>query len=152
MADFYESVMADAKDAKKAANWVIGDLSAWLNKNGLNFTKNPASAKAIARLVNLIEEGTISGKQGKEVFEDVMPGADPDQVIKDKGMQQMSDDGALLELINTVLDQNPKSIEDFKNGKNRAVGFLMGQVMKASKGQANPKKANGLLVQELNKR
>lgn len=152
MADFYESVMADAKDAKKAANWVIGDLSAWLNKNGLNFTKNPASAKAIARLVNLIEEGTISGKQGKEVFEDVMQGADPDQVIKDKGMQQMSDDGALLELINTVLDQNPKSIEDFKNGKNRAVGFLMGQVMKASKGQANPKKANGLLVQELNKR
>lgn len=152
MADFYESVMADAKDAKKAANWVIGDLSAWLNKNGLNFTKNPASAKAIARLVNLIEEGTISGKQGKEVFEDVMSGADPDQVIKDKGMQQMSDDGALLELINTVLDQNPKSIEDFKNGKNRAVGFLMGQVMKASKGQANPKKANGLLVQELNKR
>lgn len=152
MADFYEEVMKDAKDAKKAANWVIGDTSAWLNKNGLNFSKNPASAKSLATLVNRIEEGVISGKQGKEVFEELMNGADPDQVIKDKGMVQMSDDSALLELIGKVLDENPKSIEDFKNGKNRAVGFLMGQVMKASKGQANPKKANQLLAEELKKR
>ena len=152
MADFYEEVMKHTKAAKKAANWVIGDLSAWLNKNGLNFAKNPADPKAIARLITLIEDGSISGKQGKVVFEEVMKGADPDQVIKEKGMIQVSDDGALLEMINKVLDENPKSIEVFKNGKNRAVGFLMGQVMKASKGQANPKKANQLLTQELSKR
>ena len=152
MADYYEAVMKTAKDPKKAANWVIGDLSAWLNKNNLSFAKNPASPEAIARLVNRVEEGVISGKQAKEVFEEVMKGADPDQVIQDKGMKQMSDDGALLEMIGKVLDENPKSIEDFKNGKSRAVGFLMGQVMKASKGQANPKKANALLSEELKKR
>lgn len=152
MADFYEEVMKTAKSAKKAANWVIGDLSAWLNKNGKNFAKNPASPEAIATLINRIEEGAISGKQGKVVFEEVMKGNDPDTVIKEKGMVQLSDDSALRELINKVLDENPKSIEDFKNGKNRAVGFLMGQVMKASKGQANPKIANKLVSEELSKR
>ncbi|MGM9959808.1 MAG: Asp-tRNA(Asn)/Glu-tRNA(Gln) amidotransferase subunit GatB [Allobaculum sp.] len=152
MADFYEAVMKDAKDAKKAANWVIGDLSAWLNKNNKSFAANPAEAKDIARLVNLIEEGSISGKQGKVVFEEVMTGKHPDDVIKEKGMQQVSDDSTLIAMINQVLDANPQSIEDYKNGKNRAVGFLMGQLMKASKGQANPKKANGLLVEELKKR
>jgi aspartyl-tRNA(Asn)/glutamyl-tRNA(Gln) amidotransferase subunit B len=75
-----------------------------------------------------------------------------DEVIKEKGMQQLSDDSAILKIINDVLDANPKSIEDFKNGKDRAVGFLVGQVMKASKGQANPKKANELMRQELGKR
>lgn len=152
MADFYEEVMKTAKDAKKAANWVIVEMAAWLNKNNLSFAKNPASAADLASLVNLIDEGTISGKQGKEVFEDVMKGRKPEEVIKEKGMQQVSDDSTLIAMINQVLDENPKSIEDFKNGKKRAVGFLMGQVMKASKGQANPKKANGLLVQELSKR
>ena len=152
MADYYEAVMETAKDAKKAANWVIGDLSAWLNKNSLSFDRNPAKPEAIAKLVNRVDEGVISGKQAKEVFEDVMNGEDPDAVIQKKGMKQMSDDGALLEMIGKVLDENPKSIEDFKNGKNRAVGFLMGQVMKASKGQANPKKANALLTEELKKR
>ena len=127
-------------------------MTAWLNKNNLSFAKNPASAADLASLVNLIDEGTISGKQGKEVFEDVMKGRKPEEVIKEKGMQQVSDDSTLIAMINQVLDENPKSIEDFKNGKKRAVGFLMGQVMKASKGQANPKKANGLLVQELSKR
>ncbi len=152
MADFYEEVMKTAKDAKKAANWVIVEMAAWLNKNNKNFANNPADAADLARLVNLIDEGTISGKQGKEVFEELMNGKKPDDVIKEKGMQQVSDDSTLIAMINQVLDENPKSIEDFKNGKKRAVGFLMGQVMKASKGQANPKKANGLLVQELNKR
>ena len=152
MADFYEEVMKTAKDAKKAANWVIVEMAAWLNKNNKNFANNPADAADLARLVNLIDEGTISGKQGKDVFEELMNGKKPDDVIKEKGMQQVSDDSTLIAMINQVLDENPKSIEDFKNGKKRAVGFLMGQVMKASKGQANPKKANGLLVQELNKR
>ncbi|MBF0578494.1 Asp-tRNA(Asn)/Glu-tRNA(Gln) amidotransferase subunit GatB [Erysipelotrichaceae bacterium RD49] len=152
MADFYEEVMKTAKDAKKAANWVIVELAAWLNKNNKSFASNPANPEDLARLVNLIDEGTISGKQGKEVFEELMNGKKPDDVIQEKGLQQVSDDSTLIAMINQVLDENPKSIEDFKNGKKRAVGFLMGQVMKASKGQANPKKANGLLVQELNKR
>lgn len=153
MADFYEDVMKTAKEPKKAANWVIGDLSAWLNKNNRKFADNPASAENLAELVNLIEEGTISGKQGKEVFEEMMAsGKEPKVIIKEKGMEQVSDDSVLIKMINDVLDANPKSIEDFKNGKKKAVGFLMGQLMKASKGQANPKKANGLLIEELSKR
>lgn len=152
MADYYESVMETAKEAKKAANWVIGETSAWLNRNNLTFASNPARAADLAGLVNLIEAGTISGKQAKEVFEEVMQGKKPDDVIKEKGMEQVSDEGALVEMINQVLDANPQSIEDFKNGKNRAVGYLMGQLMKVSKGKANPKLANGLLMTELGKR
>lgn len=153
MADFYEDVMKTAKDAKKAANWVIGDLSAWLNKNSKNFSDNLADASNLGDLVNRIEQGVISSKQGKDVFEEMMnTGKTPAAIIKEKGMEQVSDDSVLIALINKVLDENPKSIEDFKNGKNRAVGFLMGQVMKASKGQANPKKANALLSTELSKR
>lgn len=152
MADYYEEVMKSARDAKKAANWIIGDVSAWLNKNNKGFDAMPVPAGYIASLVNVIEDGTISGKQGKEVFEEVMLGKDPIAVIQEKGMQQLSDDSALLNLIHQVLDANPQSIEDFKNGKKRAMGFLVGQVMKASKGTANPKKTNQLLAEALSRR
>ena len=81
-----------------------------------------------------------------------MKGKDPKKVVEEKGMKQVSDEGALLAIVNSVLDANPQSIVDFKNGKNRAVGFLVGQVMKASKGQANPQLTNKLIAQELNKR
>ena len=86
------------------------------------------------------------------VFEEVMQGKDPKKVIEEKGMKQVSDDGAILAIVNSVLDANPQSIEDFKNGKDRAVGFLVGQVMKASRGQANPKRTNELIQEELKKR
>jgi aspartyl-tRNA(Asn)/glutamyl-tRNA(Gln) amidotransferase subunit B len=153
MADFYEKTMETAKDAKKAANWIIVEAGGWLNKNSLSFAKMPVAPEQIARLVNVVEEGTISSKQAKTVFESIMNEQETvDEVIKEKGMQQLSDDSAILKIINDVLDANPKSIEDFKNGKDRAVGFLVGQVMKASKGQANPKKANELMRQELGKR
>ena len=153
MADCSEEVIkAGAKDAKKAANWLIGDIQAWLNKNNSSFEKMEVKPEAIASLVNVIEDGRISSKQGKEIFEDVMAGQMPEDIIKAKGMEQVSDDGTLLEIIGRVLDANPQSIEDFKNGKKRAMGFLVGQVMKASKGQANPKRTNELLAGELAKR
>ena len=100
----------------------------------------------------MVEAGEISGKQAKTVFEEIMKGKDPKKVVEEKGMKQVSDEGALLAIVNSVLDANPQSIVDFKNGKNRAVGFLVGQVMKASKGQANPQLTNKLIAQELNKR
>ena len=153
MADYYEEVAkAGAKDMKKAANWLIGDVQAWMNKNNTGFDKVSVKPEAIASLVNVIEDGRISSKQGKEIFEDVMAGQMPEEIIAARGMEQVSDDGALLEMINKVLDDNPQSIEDFKNGKKRAMGFLVGQVMKASKGQANPKRTNELLAGELAKR
>lgn len=153
MADFYEKVMAaNAADPKKAANWLIGDASAWLNKNNSSFEETSLKPEAIAELVNIIEEGMISSKQAKDIFDDVMAGRMPKDVVEEKGMVQISDDGALVDIINQVLDANPQSIEDFKNGKKRAMGFLVGQVMKASKGKANPKRTNELLAQALNKR
>lgn len=151
-ADFYEEAMKEAKDAKKMANWVIGDISAWLNKNNMSIEESSLTPAAAAELVNVIHEGKISGKQGKEIFEDVMQGRKPSDVIKEKGMEQVSDDSALLEMVSSVLDANPQSIEDYKNGKDRAIGFLVGQVMKASKGKANPKKTNELIRSELAKR
>ena len=152
MADFFEEVCKYTKETKKTANWIIGDVSAWLNKNNKGFKEVPCTAKALATLINVISKGEISGKQGKTVFEEVMLGKDPKKVIEEKGMKQVSDDSAILELVTKVLDENPKSIEDFKNGKDRAVGFLVGQVMKASRGQANPKRTNELIKEELNKR
>ena len=152
MADFFEDVCKDTKQAKKACNWVIGDVSAYLNKHNLDFKKVPCKAKDLATLINVIESGEISGKQGKTVFDEVMNGKDPKKVIEEKGMKQVSDDSAILALVQSVLDANPQSIEDFKNGKDRAVGFLVGQVMKASKGQANPKRTNELIQEELKKR
>ena len=152
MADFFEEVLKSSKFAKKACNWIIGDVSAYLNKNNLSFAKVPCSSENLASLINVIEAGEISGKQGKVVFEQVMQGKDPKKVIEEKGMKQVSDDGAILAIVNSVLDANPQSIEDFKNGKDRAVGFLVGQVMKASRGQANPKRTNELIQEELKKR
>ncbi len=151
-ADFFEEAMKEAKDAKKMANWIIGDISAWLNKNSMSLEESSLTPKAAAQLVNVIHDGVISGKQGKEIFEEVMLGKMPEQVIREKGMEQVSDDGALLEIVSSVLDANPQSIADYKNGKDRAIGFLVGQVMKASKGKANPKKTNEMIRTELAKR
>lgn len=152
MADYFEAVAKQTKETKKAANWIIGDMSAWLNKNAKNFETIEVEPQALATLIDLISKGEISGKQGKVVFEEVMLGKDPKQVVEEKGMKQVSDDGAILALVNSVLDANPQSIEDYKNGKDRAIGFLVGQVMKASKGQANPKRTNELIREELAKR
>lgn len=151
-ADFFEEAMKYTKDAKKMANWVIGDISAWLNKNSLDLEEAKITPEHAAELVNVIEAGTISNKQAKEIFDEVMEGRSPKELIREKGMEQVSDDSALLEIVTQVLDANPKSIEDYKNGKDRAIGFLVGQVMKASKGKANPKKTNEMIRTELAKR
>lgn len=152
MADYFEAAAKRTGDHKKLANWVISDVSALVNKANSDFDHVPVPAEDLAELVELISKGTISSKQGKTVFEEMAKGKRPKAVVKELGMEQVSDDSALLALIVQVLDANPKSIEDFKNGKDRAVGFLTGQVMKASKGKANPKRTNELLKEELKKR
>lgn len=152
LSDFYDEVIKHTKAYKKAANWVIVELSAALNKANIKPADNPCKAEYLADMINMIEAQEISGKQAKVVFEEIMKGKDPKKVVEEKGMKQMSDASELLAMINTVLDNNPQSIEDFKNGKDRAVGFLVGQVMKASKGQANPAMTNKLIQEELKKR
>lgn len=152
LADFYELVCNHTSDYKKAANWVIVEMSAALNKANLKLSENPCNPQYLGDMINMVNAGEISGKQAKVVFEEIMKGKDPKVVVEEKGMKQMSDTSALLEIITAVLDKNPQSIEDFKNGKDRAVGFLVGQVMKASKGQANPAMTNKMIQEELKKR
>ena len=152
MATYFDEVARDTKNIKQACNWIVGEVSALLSKNEKSFDNNPISAKNLATLVNLIEDKTISGKQGKEVLEIMLDGKSPTEIIEEKGMKQVSDNDAILSFINEALDENPQSIIDYKNGKDRAVGFLVGQVMKKSKGQANPALTNQLVKQELDKK
>lgn len=152
LAEFFDAVCLHTKEYKMAANWTITELIAALNKANCKPENNPCDPKHLAEMINMVKEGTISSKQAKIVFEEIMKGKNPKQVVKEKGMKQMSDSTELLKLILDVLDQNPQSIEDFKNGKDRAVGYLVGQVMKASKGTANPAMTNQLIKQELAKR
>jgi aspartyl-tRNA(Asn)/glutamyl-tRNA(Gln) amidotransferase subunit B len=153
MADFFEETVTAGADAKLASNWLMGDVSAYLNAEGKELEQVALTPKGLAGMINLIDNGTISSKIAKTVFKELIEnGGDAEQIVKDKGLVQISDEGTLLKIIAEVLDANPQSIEDFKNGKNKAVGFLVGQLMKATKGQANPQLVNQLLQQELSKR
>ena len=152
MSEFFEKVMQYAKDAKSVCNWLLSDVSAWLNKNEKTIDTCDLKPEHLAKLVSMIDEGKISNAQAKKVVDDMMQGRDPEEAAKEKGLQQISDTGAIAKMVEEVLDANPQAIEDFKNGKKRAVGFLTGQVMKKSKGQANPSLVSKLLNEHLKKR
>ncbi|MEG1066340.1 MAG: Asp-tRNA(Asn)/Glu-tRNA(Gln) amidotransferase subunit GatB [Erysipelotrichaceae bacterium] len=152
LSDFYNSVIKHTNEYKLAANWTITELNAALNKMNIKVVDNPLNPEYLAEMINMVTKGEISSKQAKIVFEEMMLGKEPHSVVEAKGMKQMSDEASILNLIATVLDNNAQSILDFKAGKDRAVGFLVGQVMKASKGQANPALTSKLIVEELKKR
>ncbi|MDF1509755.1 Asp-tRNA(Asn)/Glu-tRNA(Gln) amidotransferase subunit GatB [Robertmurraya sp. DFI.2.37] len=153
MADLFEATVAAGADAKQASNWLMGELSAYLNAEQKELADIALTAEGLAGMIQLIENGTISSKIAKTVFKELIEnGGDPEQIVKEKGLVQISDEGELLKVVTEVLDKNPQSIEDFKNGKNKAIGFLVGQLMKATKGQANPQIVNKLLQQEIQKR
>lgn len=149
-AEFFDQALAHYIDAKTLANWVMGDFSRLLNAKGLSIGESPVKPEQLAELLSLIEKGTISGKMGKSVIEEMFEtGSDPGVIVKEKGMAQISDAGALAGIIDEIVAANPQSVEDFKAGKERAIGFLVGQVMKATKGQANPGLVNQLLKEKL---
>ncbi|MCC8440235.1 MULTISPECIES: Asp-tRNA(Asn)/Glu-tRNA(Gln) amidotransferase subunit GatB [Leuconostoc] len=152
MANFYDDTIAAGADAKRAANYLIGDVNAYMNKHQVELQDTELTPEHLAGMVKLIEDGTISTKQAKQVFEAIMTGEEPEAFAKAHGLVQLSDPDVLLAWITEVLDNNPQSIEDFKGGKDRATGYLIGQLMKMSKGQANPGVLNKLLLAELNKR
>ncbi|MFS0646986.1 Asp-tRNA(Asn)/Glu-tRNA(Gln) amidotransferase subunit GatB [Siminovitchia sp. 179-K 8D1 HS] len=153
MSDFFEAAIAAGADAKQASNWLMGEVSAYLNAEQKELHDVALTPEGLAGLIKLIENGTISSKIAKKVFRELVEkGGDPETIVKEKGLVQISDEGALLKIIGEVLDNNEQSIEDYKNGKDRALGFLVGQVMKATKGQANPPLVNKLLKQEIDKR
>ncbi len=151
MAAFYEAVAAAVPtDAKLAANWVMGDFSAALNKDGLEVTDSRLSAAKMAGLLGRIVDNTISGKMAKEVFEVMWAdGSDADAVIEARGLKQITDAGAIGKLIDDIMAANPKQLADFRSGKDKLFGFFVGQAMKASDGKANPALLNELLKQKL---
>lgn len=153
MSDFFEETLAKGADAKQASNWLMGEVSAYLNSEKLELAETKLTSDNLAGMIKLINDGTISSKIAKKVFRELITnGGDAKEVVEKKGLVQLSDPAQLLPLINDVLDQNEQSVNDFKNGKDRAVGFLVGQIMKATKGKANPGVVNKLLQAELAKR
>lgn len=153
MSDFFEAVVVAGAEAKQASNWVMGDVSGYLNAEGKELHDVPLTPEGLAGMIKLIADGTISSKIAKTVFKELIEnGGDPEQIVKEKGLVQISDEGQLISIINEILDANPKPLEDYKGGNEKAKGFFVGQIMKATKGQANPPLVNKLLVEELNKR
>lgn len=153
MSDFFEETIALGADTKLSTNWLMGDVSAYLNAEQKDLKDTQLTPAGLAGMVKLIEDGTISSKIAKKVFKELVEnGGTAEEVVKAKGLVQISDEGALRDIVIQTLDANPQSIEDFKNGKDRAIGFLVGQIMKATKGQANPPMVNKLLNEEIQKR
>lgn len=146
LADYYEEVVSFRCKPKDAANWVTVEvLRAIKLMDGI-----PIKAKHLAQIIKLVDKGTISRLAAKKVFREVIKSQkDPEDIIKEKGLAQISGEDALKEVVNKVLTMNPKAIEDFKKGKNKAIGFLVGQIMKETKGQANPAMAKEMLIKSL---
>ncbi len=154
MSDFFSDMVETHKaDPKLASNWLMGGVNEYLNKNNAELDDTGLTAENLTGMINIIEDGTISSKQAKKVFSVLIEkGGTAKQVAKDLGMEQISDPAVLTGMVTDVLDANEQSVEDYKNGKDRAIGFLVGQIMKKSKGQANPKMVNQILLEEINKR
>lgn len=150
LADFFEAAARNRSLAKSICNWLTVELLAKLNAAGKDIAHSPVSPANLARLAEMIAGEKISGKMGKQVFAEMFAtGAEPDQIVSRQGLAQISDVAGLNILVNMVLENNPGPVEEYRKGKAQALGFLVGQVMKASRGQANPQKVNQLLRQRL---
>jgi aspartyl-tRNA(Asn)/glutamyl-tRNA(Gln) amidotransferase subunit B len=148
--EYYDVVVATTNDPKTSANWVMGDLAALLNTADKPIDESPVGAKALGELIALIAAGELSGKLAKEVLEKMFESGDTAPVIMEReGLRQISDSGALGKIVDDVIAANPKQVEQFRSGKTAVIGFLVGQVMKQSRGQANPAAVNELLKSRL---
>jgi aspartyl-tRNA(Asn)/glutamyl-tRNA(Gln) amidotransferase subunit B len=153
LADYFEAAAtAFAGEAKLVANWMLGELSAALNRDEIDAAASPVAPAALAKLLARIADGSISGKIAKEVFEAMWAregGGDADAIIEARGLKQISDSGAIEAIVDEVIQANPKSVEEFRAGKEKAFNALVGQVMKASRGKANPAQVNDILRRKL---
>lgn len=152
MSDFFDETVKDGGDPKRVANYLMNDVNSYLNDNHIDLPDTKLTPANLAGMLKLIQDGTISTKMAKKVFKGILDGEDPAEYAKAHGLIQLSDPAKLQPIVDDVLDNNQQSIDDYKNGKKRAVGFLMGQVMKATRGKANPGVANKLLMKSLNAR
>ena len=150
VADYFEAMLDAGADSKLSANWVMGELSAVLNKNQTDIENCPVSAQAFAELVMRIADDTISGKIAKDIFKAMWQGeGSADQIIDSKGLKQMTDSGAIEGIIDEIIANNTPQVEQYKGGNTKLLGFFVGQVMKATQGKANPKQVNQLLSEKL---
>lgn len=148
LAAFYEETVEYSKDPKQVSNWVMGDVLRRINDEELDIKDLKFTPKDLGDLLELIEEGKISNNIGKKVLRDMFDtGKSPNKIVKEKGLIQISDEGALKEIVEKVIEKNEQSVIDYKDGKDRALGFLVGQVMKETRGKANPQLANKLILE-----
>ncbi len=152
IADYFEKVVRKTNHYKTASNWVMGDVAAYINENKIDISNFPVSPGNLAKLINLIHENVISGKIAKEIFpEMIKTNKDPAIIVEEKNLVQITDSGELEEIVKKVLAANPSQVEQFKAGKEKVFGFFVGQVMRETKGKANPKLVNEILRKELSK-
>jgi aspartyl-tRNA(Asn)/glutamyl-tRNA(Gln) amidotransferase subunit B len=150
VAAYFEEVAASCGDAKLSANWVMGDLQAYLNKAELEISKCPITSAALAKLVSRIIDNTISSKIAKTVFEAMLNGeGSADDIIAAKGLKQVTDTGAIEKIVDAVIAANPRQVEQYRAGGEKVFAFFVGQVMKESRGKANPGQVNQILQDKL---
>ncbi|MCT6859323.1 MAG: Asp-tRNA(Asn)/Glu-tRNA(Gln) amidotransferase subunit GatB [Apilactobacillus sp.] len=151
MADFFDQMNELGADPKMASNYLQVNVNAYLNDEQKDLSETEITPENLANMIKLIEDGTISSKMAKKVFKGITEGKEPKKFVEENGMVQLSDPAQLQPIIDDVLANNQQSVEDFHNGKDRAVGFLVGQIMKATRGKANPQVVNELLMESINK-
>ncbi len=153
MAEFFDKAVAKCGNAKLVSNWIMSDLSRKLNETEMEITDVKFTAENLGELIELIDKGTISSAIAKKVFEFMYESGDaPAKIVEEKGLVQITDESAIRDMVVSVINENEQSVQDFLNGKDKAVGFIVGQVMKASRGKANPGVVNKLIMEELNRR
>jgi aspartyl-tRNA(Asn)/glutamyl-tRNA(Gln) amidotransferase subunit B len=150
LADYFEACVALFPQPKTVSNWVMGELLRELNNAGISAAASPVSPERLVSLLQLVEKGTVSLKVAREIFPELYAsGQSPEQIVKEKGLTQVSDEGSLAKIIDEVIAKNQAQVDQYKGGKEAVLGFLVGQVMKASGGKANPGKVNELLQKKL---
>lgn len=152
LSNIFEKASEICGNYKLVANWLLSDISRILNEKEIEADQIPFTAGELAKMITLIEKGTISSAIAKKVVEELFENPkDPEEIIKEKGWIQISDEGAIKEVVQKIIQANPQSVADFKAGKDKAVGFLVGQAMKETKGKANPQMLNKMFIEELKK-
>ena len=152
LANFFEAVVKVSNSPKLSANWIMGELSAELNNENLSINESKITSNQLGQLILRIEDGTISGKIAKEIFEKLWSSDNEvDEIIQGEGLEQVTDDKEIESMIDKVINSNPEQLEQYRSGKDRLFGFFVGQVMKASQGKANPKQVNDILRKKLEK-
>ena len=150
MAEYFDEAAKHTEDSKGIANWLLGDVSAYLNSENIAIEQFPITPANLGEMVNLINKGVLSSKLAKKVFVEMLKtGKTPQALVKELGLEQISDEGAIVKIVEETLAENPQSIIGYKAGKDRALGFLVGQIMKKSRGKANPEMVNNLLKERM---